>query len=64
MEALSRIPCDVCGAVGKHFFCRGCRQLVCWCQGGDDDEPDYCADCWCTVHGFDAEVEATHGSMS
>jgi hypothetical protein len=39
-----------CGGV---FECGDCGQLVGWCKGADDEEPDLCDVCWHNVHGGD-----------
>ena len=32
------------------FICDTCGREVCYCQGGADDMPDTCTDCWADAH--------------
>ena len=36
------------------YTCCGCRRLVPWCFGADDDQPDWCDDCWAKSWGADS----------
>ncbi len=36
-----------CGHGPGHVFtCDTCKTEVCWCQGGSDEFPDSCAECY------------------
>jgi len=33
------------GGKSPTFLCMKCRSLRCWCQGADDDRPNWCNEC-------------------
>jgi hypothetical protein len=37
--------CD--GDCGGTYTCVGCKRLVGWCDGANDDMPEHCTVCWC-----------------
>jgi hypothetical protein len=59
---------DVCRQIaatalaGSHFVCAGCHELRPNEEGGTDEMPDHCANCWVKEHGAlrDACVPGLH----
>lgn len=35
-----------CRMSGQHYECDACQRMIPGCNGADDDEPDWCDDCW------------------
>ena len=38
------------GFTEETFLCAGCKQYVPASEGGSDDMPEHCADCWMKAH--------------
>lgn len=50
-EWLARKPCSACDTSDgceqhRMFTCAKCGKRVSWNDGGDDEAPDACSDCW------------------
>ena len=41
---------------GGSYICAGCRREVGYCDGGSDDMPHHCDDCWAKAHARDVEA--------
>lgn len=45
----------------RSFKCIGCGKLANYDEGGADDMPDHCADCWCAAHPEEAGAPVLDG---